>query len=70
MKTRTTSKTYQLGASHERQAIKAYMKRTISKMDWDNWRSLMTEAIEWIEERTKRFDAKPGGLGRKRKLNL
>lgn len=61
------NKTYQAGASHERQALKQYLKRAITNMDDGNWREKITGAIDWIDGRTKRFDARPGGLGRKPK---
>lgn len=61
------ARSYQMGAAHERQSLKAYLKRAITKMDDGNWREKITGALDWIEERTKRFNAKKGGLGRKRK---
>lgn len=59
------NKTYQAGASHERQAILAYARRLARKFGMGSCN--IADIIEWIERRTKRFDAKKGGLGRKRK---
>jgi hypothetical protein len=62
------NKTYQLGASHERQAITAYIRRRISRLPVNvEVRFELGKTLEWIERRTARFDAKTGGLGRKRR---
>lgn len=65
--TMADKKSYQMGASHERQAYKAHLKRSIAKMNNDNWREIITGEVDWIDGRTKRFNARPGGLGRKPK---
>lgn len=64
MKTRTTSRTYQLGASHERQAFVAYLRRLRCA---DKTPGDPITMLDMITERVARFSAKPGGLGRTRK---
>lgn len=68
MKTRTTSRTYQLGASHERQAFVAYLRRLrcADKTPGDPI-TMLDMITEWVARRVARFSAKPGGLGRTRK---
>lgn len=55
-------KTVADGANAERRAIRAKVKRmvkqTIDPFD-------LNLLLEWINERDKRYNAKPGGLGKK-----
>lgn len=64
MKTPTKSRTYQLGAAHERQVLVAYLRRRITML---RGHFELTKTLDWVLKRTKRFNAKEGGLGRKRK---
>lgn len=68
------SKTYQLGAAHERQAIVRHLRRARKSFPEDaseQAAEVLDAIIGWIEKRTARFDAKPGGLqGKKKKTKF
>lgn len=64
MKT-TRPRSYQLGAAHERQSIKAHLKRLKLKANPED-SAFLLRLILWLDLRTARFTAKPGGLGRRK----
>lgn len=62
MKT-TRPKSYQMGAAHERQVLVAYLRRRITLL---RGHFELTKTLDWVLARTKRYNAKPGGLQGKR----
>lgn len=50
------------GANAERKAIRAWLKRN---PQWIPGKS--KTLLEWLDSRTKRYNPKPGGLGKKKK---
>lgn len=66
------NKTYQAGASHERQTIVAYARRRMRELKkvlgiGSRVYTEMEDLVLWLQSRTKRFNKVAGGLGRKRK---
>lgn len=60
---------YQRGASEERAAFRRFLQRELKSQDIpEPTRGFVTYAIAWLEGRTIRFNAKPGGLGKKPKV--
>lgn len=59
-------KTYHEGASDERKAILAKLRRDKRQTRGVRY-DYLDELIDWILKRDERYNARPGGLGRKRK---
>ena len=57
------------GARRERKAIRSYLRRYAHKLKTENPNSEMLFAIgdtlDWLLARSKRYDARPGGLGKR-----
>lgn len=53
------------GARYERAAVRRYLRRRIKRAGVNViQRDLFGEVLDWVLNRQKRYDAKPGGLGR------
>lgn len=67
MNTPTKSRTYQLGAAHERQAYLQRLKRRVHRMPLESEaRAELVKELQWLYKRTERFDKAEGGLGRRK----
>lgn len=57
------------GARRERKALRAYLRREIKTKtqihDSIDWVGALQSTLDWLLSRQKRYDAKPGGLGRR-----
>jgi hypothetical protein len=53
------------GARLERKAVRAYVRRVL-RHETDAWSaSALKMVLRWLAGRQKRYDARPGGLGRR-----
>lgn len=60
-----------MGAAHERQTVVAYAKRRMAELKktlgiGSHSYTEMEELVIWLKNRTKRADARPGGLGKRK----
>lgn len=56
-----------LGARMERKAIRRYLQRKLKKYNDESAYSVCKEMLQWVLTRQKRYDSRPGGLGRSRR---
>lgn len=55
------------GAALERQAIRAKLQRTLIKMpSQTDGKAAISALLDWLNKRINRYDAKAGGLGKKK----
>ena len=63
-----------IGAQMERRAFRAYLRRMIRDSETEAYRNApvpdthtdwLREILSWVLSRQKRFDKKPGGLGKR-----
>ena len=58
------------GASDERDAVRAYLRRQIKSAEdagADSWALPLKTVLNWLNDRAERYRRKAGGLGRTRK---
>jgi len=65
---KTKPNTAQAGAQAERDAVLAYVRRLHLRTPMPSGEFNVTgKIVAWLRERKKRYDARPGGLGRGKK---
>lgn len=54
--------TYHDGANQERRALRAFLRRRLKAATDAGAKAALTEALEWVKGRARRYRAKQGGL--------
>ncbi len=53
------------GARMERRAFLRYLRRQLRQAGTEEARSAISQAVAWVLDRRRRYESRPGGLGRR-----